>query len=151
MLQTLAVAAAILKMRKCAILLRPFLSSTSFKNTGNYKHSGHSPFLCWSTIMEFSSKTTLILGILGIPLFDGRGLIFIIFTTLQEIIKCWYVHRFVLFGSISKLLYFQLKTTHFATFTDWSFLIIFHFCYTSLLIFKISMLICEHLNISKDQ
>ena len=37
--QNLAVVPAILKMRHCVILLRPLLSSKSFKNDSNYKHS----------------------------------------------------------------------------------------------------------------
>ena len=149
--QNLAVAAAILKMRKCVILLRPFLSSKSFKNDSNYKHYWSSGFLSWSIIIDFSSKTIVNISILGVPDFCCRRLIFAILHISKEILKFRYVHRFLEFADISKLLHFQRKTTHFATFTDWSFLVIFHFCYTSLLIFKILMLIYENLNNSKDE
>jgi hypothetical protein len=69
----------------------------------------------------------------------------------KEILKFCYDHRFVDFVQISELLYFQWKTTHFDTTTESSFSVIFHFCYTSLLIFRILMLIYENLNIGKDQ
>ena len=57
----------------------------------------------------------------------------------------WCVHGFIDFVYISELLYFQWKSEHFGAFTDSSFLTIFHFCHTSLLIFKILMLIFEML------
>ena len=76
--QNLAVAAAILKMRKCAILLRPFLSSKSFKHDSNYKHSWSLPFLSWSVIIDVSSKTTVNISIPGVFLFCGRRLICVI-------------------------------------------------------------------------
>ena len=85
--QNFAVAAAILKMRNCVILLRPFLSATSFKNTDNYKHSGSAPFLSWSAIIDSSSKTPVVISILGVPLFCCRLVIFIIFTFLLEIVN----------------------------------------------------------------
>ena len=149
--QNLAVVTAILKMRKCAISLWPLLSSTSFKNVRNYKHSWSSPFLLWRIIIDFSSKTPMIICIFGVPLFCCRRLIFTILHISMEMVKFCYVHRFFDFVYISDLLYFQWKTTHFATFTDSLFWTIFHFCYTSLLIFKILMLVDENLNISKDQ
>ena len=49
------------------------------------------------------------------------------------------------------LLFFQWKSTSFRTSMGSSLSTIFYFCYTSLLIFKIVMLIIESLNISKDQ
>ena len=149
--QNVAVAVAILKMRKCVILVRRFLSSKSFKNDSNYKHSWSAWFLSWSNIIDFSSKTTVIISILGVPDFCGRRLIFTILHISWEILKFCYDHRFVEFVNIAELLYFQWKTPHFATFTESSFSVIFHFCYTSLLIFNILMLIYENLNISKDQ
>ena len=149
--QNLAVAAAILKMRKCAILLWLFLSSKSFKNDSNYKHSGSAPFLSWSVIIRFSSKTSVNISIPGVCLFCGRRLIFTILHISTEILKFCRIHQIVNFVNMSELLYFQWKTTHFAAFTESAFLTIFHFCYTSLLIFKILMLIYENLNISKDR
>ena len=138
-------------MRKCVILPRPFLSSKSFKNGSNYKHSWSAWFLSWSNNIDFSSKTLVNINILGVPDFCCRRLIFIILHISQEILKFCRVHQFVNFVDMSELLYFQWKTTHFAASTESTFWIIFHFCYTSLLIFKILMLIYENLNISKDQ
>ena len=105
--QNVAVAAAILKMRKCVILPRPFLSSKSFKNDSNYKHSWSAPFLSWSVIIHFSSKTTVIISILGVPLFCGRRLVLAILHISQEILNFCRVHQFVNFVDMSELLYFQ--------------------------------------------
>ena len=149
--QNLAVVPAILKMRNCAILLRPLLSSKSFKNDCNYKHSWSGGFSSWSLNIVFSSKPTVIISIFGVVDFLLDRLILGIFIFPEEILKFWYVHRFINFVYIAESLYFQWKTTHFATFTESSFSVIFHFCYTSLLIFKILMPIFENLNISKDQ
>ena len=44
-----------------------------------------------------------------------------------------------------------METTNVATTADSTFFIIFHFCYTSMLIFKMLMLLYEILNFSKDQ
>ena len=56
--QNVAVVPAILKMRKYAISLRPLLSSKSFKNDSNYKHSWSAWFLSWSISIDFSSNNT---------------------------------------------------------------------------------------------
>ena len=69
----------------------------------------------------------------------------------MEILEFWYVHRFIDLVYIAELLYFQWKTLHFGTSTDSSLSTIIHFCYTSLMILNILMLIYENLNISKDQ
>ena len=62
-------------------------------------------------------------------------------------VNFWSVHGFDDFTYLSYLLYFNWKSTLFGASMDSSFLTIFHFCYTSLLIFKILMLIFEQLNI----
>ena len=54
--QNLAVVPAILKMRNCVISLRPLLSSKSFSNESNYKHSWTVPFLSSSVDIDFSSQ-----------------------------------------------------------------------------------------------
>ena len=95
--QHLAVAAAILKIRKCAILLRPFLSSKSFKNVSNYKHSWSVQFLPWSLSIHFSSKTTVIISILGEHNFWLDRLILRIFIFPKEILKFWRPHEIVFF------------------------------------------------------
>ena len=135
----------------CAISLRPLLSSTSFKNVSNYKHSWTVLFLSWSLNIIFSSNTPVIISILGLSDFWLDRLILRIFIFPKEILNFWYVHRFIDFVYIAESLYFQWKRLHFGTPTDSSFSTIFRFCYTSLLIFKILMLIFENLNISKDQ
>ena len=116
---------------------------------GNHSWTGW--FLSWSLNIVFSSNTPVIISILGVPDFWLDRLILRIFIFPKEILTFWYVHRFIDFVYISYLLYFHWKTTHFATLTDSLFWTIFHFCYTSLLIFKILMPIFENLNISKDQ
>jgi len=40
----------------------------------------------------------------------------------MEILKFWYVHRFIDFVHIAELLYFQREALHFGTFTDSSHL-----------------------------
>ena len=127
------------------------LSSNSFKKDSNYMHSWSAPFLSSSIIVHFSSKTIVIASLFGVPLFCLRWLIFAILYISKVIPKFSYGDGFIDFVDISDLLRFQWKTTHFGTFTDSSFSTIFHFCYTSLLIFKFLMLIFENLNISKDQ
>ena len=67
--QNLAVVPAILKMRKCVVSLRPLLSSKSFKHDSKYKHSGTSPFWFWSIIIDFSSKTIVVIRLFGLPNF----------------------------------------------------------------------------------
>ena len=130
----------------CAISPRPLLSSKSFKNDSNYKHYWSCWFLSWSVDIVFSPKTSVIISILGVVDFCCVHLIFNIFIFPKEILIFWYVRRFVDFVNIAYLLYFQWKTTHFGTFTDSSFSTIIHFCYTSLLIFNILMLVNENLN-----
>ena len=149
--QHLAVAAAILKMRKYAISLRPLLSSKSFKNDSNYKHSWSGGFLYWSANINCSSKTQVIIRIFGVVDFGLDRLILRLFIFPTEILKFWSDHGLYDFASFSYLLYFQLKSTLFGASMDSQFSTIFHFCYTSLLIFTILMLILENLNISKDQ
>ena len=111
--QNVAVVPAILKMRKCAISLRPLLSSTSSKNDSNYKHSWSGGFLSCSVNIVFSSNTTVIIRILGVVDFCRVHLIFIIFIFLKEILKFWSVHGFDDFASFSYLLYFQWKNIFF--------------------------------------
>ena len=91
------------------------------------------------------------MSLFGVPLFCLRRQIFTILDISKVILKFCYGDAFIDFVYISDLLYLQWKTTHFGTFTDSSFSTMFHFCYTSLLIFKFLMLIFENLNISKDQ
>ena len=136
---------------KYAIFLRPLLSSKSSKNDSKYKHSWSVWFLSWSLNIVFSSKTYVIISIFGVPDFWLDRLNFRIFIFPTEILKFWYVRRFIDFVYNAESLYFQWKRLYFGTFTDSSFSTTFHFCYTSLLIFIILMLIFENLNISKDQ
>ena len=95
-----------LKMRDYAISLRPLLSSKSFKNDSNYEHSWSCGFLSWSISIDFSSKTPVIISILGVPDFWLNDLIFIILHISIEILKLCYVHRFFDFVNISELFRF---------------------------------------------
>ena len=147
----LAVVPAILKMRDLAISLRPLLSSTLSKNVGNYSHSWSSHFLFLRVRIDCHSKTSVIVSILGVPPFWLDGLILRIFIFPQEILKFWSVDGFDAFVSFSELLYYQWKHTLFGALMNSSFSTIFRFCYTSLPIFNILMLIFDNLNISKDQ
>ena len=99
--QNLAVVPAILKMRNCAISLRPLLSSKSFKNDSNYKHYWSPWFLSWSLSIDFSSKTPVIISILGVPDFWLDRLILRIFIFPKEILKFWSVDAFDDFVSLS--------------------------------------------------
>ena len=99
--QNVAVVPAILKMRKYLISLRPLLSSKSFKNASNYKHSWTVPFLSWSLSIVFSSNTTVIISILGLCLFWLDRLILRIFIFPKEILKFWSVDGFDDFTSFS--------------------------------------------------
>ena len=102
----------------CAIALRPLWSSKSFKNDRFHKHSWSAPFLFWSINIKFSSKTTGFISLFGVPLFCCRGSIFTILHISKVVLNFCYVHGSFDFTYISELLYFQRKTTHFATFTD---------------------------------
>ena len=77
---------------KSVISLRPLLSSKSFKNDSNYKHSWSAWFLSWSLSIHFSSKTTVIISILGVPDFWLDRHILRIFIFPKEILKFWSVH-----------------------------------------------------------
>ena len=92
--QNVAIVTAILKMRKYVISLRPLLSSKSFKHDSNYKHSWTAWFLSWSLNIVFSSKTSVILRILGVVDLCCVRLIFIIFIFPKEILKFWSVDGF---------------------------------------------------------
>ena len=85
----------------CAISPRPLLSSKSFKNDSHYKHSWSCPFLPWSLNIVFSSKTTVIISILGVVLFWLDRLIFRIFIFPKEILKFWSVYGYDDFVSFS--------------------------------------------------
>ena len=85
----------------CAISLRPSLSSKSFKNDSNYKHSWSAWFLSWSLNIVFSSKTTVIISILGVPDFWLDRHILRIFIFPKEIIKFWSVDGYDDFASFS--------------------------------------------------
>ena len=76
--QNVAVAPARLKMRNCAIALRPLWSSKSFKNNKFYKHSWSVWFLSWSFNIHFSSKTIGFISFFGVSFFLSVRLIFAI-------------------------------------------------------------------------
>ena len=97
------------------------------------------------------TPTPVILSIQGVAGFWLGRLILRVFMFLKEMLTFCSVDGLTDFVYISELLYFLWKSQHFGASTDSSFLTIFHFCHTSLLIFKILMLIFENVNISKDQ
>ena len=97
--QNVAVVPAILKMRNCVISLRPLLSSNSSKNDSNYKNSWSPGFLSWSLNIVFSSKTPVIISILGVPDFWLDRMILRILIFLKEILKFRRPHEIVLFSS----------------------------------------------------
>ena len=101
--QNLAVVLAILQIRKYVIFLRPLLSSTSYNNDSDYKHSWTAPFLFSNLRIAFSSTTQVIISISGLPLF------------------CWC-------DQFSKSSYSFWKYSHFGASTDSLILSMFHIC-----------------------
>ena len=91
----------IFTFRNCAISLRPLLSSKSSKHLCNYKHSRTVCFSSWSPNISFSSKTQLIISILGLFDFWLDRLIFRILIFPEEIFKFWSDHGFDAFTSFS--------------------------------------------------
>ena len=84
---------------------RPYsmLSSKSFKNDSNYKHSWSAPFLSSSIIVHFSSNTIVIISLFGVPLFCFVN---------------WFSQSFI----------FRRLYSNFATVMDWLILWIFQIC-----------------------
>ena len=80
----------------CVISLRPSLSSTSSNNDSNYKHSWTAPFWSSSIIIDFRSKTLVIINILGLHPFWSNDIIFIIFIFPEEILTFWRVQIFMI-------------------------------------------------------
>ena len=101
----LAVVPAILKMRNSVISLRPLLSSKSFKNVCNYKHSWTAPFGVGSTYfknLHISWGNAQILERWWVRWF--RIFFIIVVFPMQKYIV-WSVYGFVIFDNISFLLH----------------------------------------------
>ena len=92
-LQSLAVAAAILKISYCVTSSWASVSSKSFKNDRFHKLFESPPFLSWSIIIDFCSKSSGFISLFGVPLFSCRWLIFTILHISKVILKFCRVYR----------------------------------------------------------